>query len=460
MPEPELNDIQANIREDVQGNILYGYRFPQARFVLLHIKNPSSGREFVRTIEPHITRAHWGPQKPDGATNIAFTHRGLAALKVPDSCLNSFSRSFTEDMAHRAWSLGDANEGALPHWPKYWLKGDVHCLVSLYGDANNIESRLEAFRSGLTTGIRIINVQEAGLPIVDDKALRLEHFGFTDGLSNPLIEGTSANQVTRVGNPDGTGKFRPVALGEFLLGHPDEGRELSPMPTPSEFARNGTFMVYRKLRQYVAKFDACLNTQLKSLRKIYPSADKKWLAAKLLGRWQDGTPLIRVHDPKSNEFDYSDDPDGAECPLGSHIRRMNPRDTLRFGGALSHRHRIIRRGIPYGRFVAEGEKPRDAEDRGIIFIVFNADIDRQFEFIQRQWLEQGDEFNQGNDKDPIAGNNANGKMIIPGQNIGSVRPPFLCRGLGRFVKATGGAYFFVPSITALHLMARGLVNTV
>ena len=232
------------------------------------------------------------------------------------------------------------------------------------------------------------------------------------------------------------------------------------MPTPPEFARNGTFLVYRKLRQYVARFDDFVETQVNALRRIYPSADKNWLAAKLLGRWQNGAPLIHTDDPASNEFNYSEDPDGAECPLGSHIRRMNPRDSLGFGGELSHRHRIIRRGIPYGRFLEKDEKPSDTEDRGIIFIVFNADIDRQFEFVQRQWLEQGDDFNQGNDKDPIAGNNTNGKMINPGQNIGSVRPPFLCGGLGRFVEATGGAYFFVPSITALHLMARGLVNTV
>ena len=166
MPGPRLNDIEANIREDVQGNILYGYRFPQARFVLLHIEKPSSGHEFIRTMEPQITRAHWGPEKPDGATNIAFTYRGLAALKVPDSCLSSFARSFIEGMSHRAWSLGDANQGELPPWPVYWLNGDVHCLVSLYGTAENIDARLECFRSQLTPGVRIFDVQEAALPVV------------------------------------------------------------------------------------------------------------------------------------------------------------------------------------------------------------------------------------------------------------------------------------------------------
>jgi Dyp-type peroxidase family len=457
MPSPQLDDIEANIRDDVQGNILYGYRFPHARFVLLHIENAQSGRTFVGEIAPRVTRAHWGREKPDGATNIAFTYSGLKALDLPDSCLGSFSRSFIEGMSHRAWSLGDTIES----WPNYWSNGDVHCLVSLYGSASNIESHLETFESALPSGIRRIDVQAAALPEVNGKILRLEHFGFTDGLSNPLIEGTVTNPGTRIGNPDGTGKFRPVALGEFLLGHPDEGRELSPMPFPHEFSRNGTFMVYRKLRQYVARFDDFLEKQTESLKKINPSADKEWLAAKLLGRRKDGTSLIHTDDPTSNEFGYSNDPDGAECPLGSHIRRSNPRDALGFDGALSNRHRIIRRGIPYGRFHKENEKPDDSEDRGIIFIVFNASIDRQFEFVQRQWIEQGEDFNQGNDKDPIAGNNTDGKVMVQGQNVGKdVRPPFLCRGLGQFVEATGGAYFFVPSMTALNLMARGLVNTV
>jgi Dyp-type peroxidase family len=182
-----------------------------------------------------------------------------------------------------------------------------------------------------------------------------------------------------------------------------------------------------------------------------------------VGRRRDGTPLTLGRpgsDSSDNDFSYRYDPDGAECPLGAHIRRSNPRDALGFDGALAKRHRMIRRGMPYGRFVKDGETPDDEEDRGLIFIAFNASIDRQFEFVQRQWIEYGDNFHQGNDKDPIAGAGSGGKFVIPGQNIGGVRPPLICQGLEQFVEATGGEYFFVPSITALHLMARGLVSTV
>ena len=136
------------------------------------------------------------------------------------------------------------------------------------------------------------------------------------------------------------------------------------------------------------------------------------------------------------------------------MRRTNPRDALGFGGKTMSRHRLIRRGITYGKFLPPGEQ--DKESRGIIFIAFNSGFD-QFEFVQRLWINFGDEFEQGNDNDPIVGSSQSGQMVIPGDEA-SGRPPFICFDIPRFVETKGGDYFFVPSLAALRLLASGRVH--
>jgi deferrochelatase/peroxidase EfeB len=160
----------------------------------------------------------------------------------------------------------------------------------------------------------------------------------------------------------------------------------------------------------------------------------------------------------TNEFGYADDPEGALCPLGAHIRRANPRDSLGFDGRLVNRHRLIRRGITYGTSLPPGS-PDDHVPRGLLFLAFNADIERQFEFILRQWINDGDKFRQGNDRDPIVGSHDSaGRMVIPGDEREG-RPPFFCSGIPRFVATKGGDYFFSPSLTGLRLMASDWVHT-
>jgi Dyp-type peroxidase family len=259
------------------------------------------------------------------------------------------------------------------------------------------------------------------------------------------------------------GTWAPLATGELLLGYADEAGELPVAPVPHLLASNGTFMVYRKLHQNLATFRAYLEKQA----ALYPGGKEK-LAAKFIGRWRDGTPLelspdhpdqTIVQDPKrSTNFTYSGDPDGTRCPLGAHMRRVHPRDAFGFNGRLIDRRRITRRGLPYGRFADENEPVTDSEDRGVIFMALNASLSRQFEFVQQQWIQYGNDARLGNDKDPLLGQHGgHGRFVVQGDR-NPANPPFICSNLPDFVELRGGEYFFIPSITALAMIAMNLVD--
>lgn len=261
--------------------------------------------------------------------------------------------------------------------------------------------------------------------------------------------------------PNGT--WAPLATGELLLGYADEFDELPVAPIPHLLASNGTFMVYRKLHQNVATFRAYLDKQV----ALY-SEGKEKLAAKFVGRWRDGTPLELSHnepnpaiagDPTRNtDFTYGADAEDTSCPIGAHIRRIHPQDAFGFNGQLINRRRITRRGLPYGRFVQEGEPALDNEERGIIFMVLNASLSRQLEFVQQQWIQYDNDSHLGNDKDVLLGNHGgNGKFVVQGE-ANLANPPFICNKLPDFVELCGGDYFFLPSITALGMIAMGLVD--
>jgi hypothetical protein len=170
-------------------------------------------------------------------------------------------------------------------------------------------------------------------------------------------------------------------------------------------------------------------------------------------------------------YDYNDDKDGARCPFGAHVRRANPRSSLQFGekdpfdtpGALSNRRRILRRGLTYG---SVEDNSRDDGDHGVILMVLNADLSRQFEFVQQQWLHYGNDFKLANDQDPLLGNHGlnqdgrgNGSMLIEGgMEGGKATPPYFCGGMPTLVETRGGDYFFIPSMTCLRMIAMGIVD--
>jgi Dyp-type peroxidase family len=254
------------------------------------------------------------------------------------------------------------------------------------------------------------------------------------------------------------------------------------------FVRNGTFMAYRKLQQNVVKFRKWIAETTPRFGAVYGISDNKvaqeTLMAKISGRWPDGAPLSLYPDHKSwmaisadptagvqqrvvlSDFAYFDDPLGAKCPITSHIRRGNPRDAngpipsdgkkpSKSGSVLTNRRRILRRGIPYGSCppdaVADGE-------HGIVILVVCADLARQFEFMQQQWVNYGSDANAGNDTDPLIGlHGAKAKFVIPGDPAEG-RAPFIADALPQFVETRGGAYFFVPSMSTLQMLGLGLID--
>jgi Dyp-type peroxidase family len=461
---------------NIQGNILRGYAsFPHARFLYLGIRSADDARALTQRLldADSITPAGWSA-KPDTTLNVALTFDGLRAFKVPEESLATFPAEFQDGMKARAKALGDVGDSSPEKWDEPWTTCRVHILIMMYGKTTDLlDERCRTLRQLLPPGVQELGPdQPAGLLCINGQTTRTEHFGFTDGLSNPNVEGVRGEEGSRkrqdVGNPDGKGGFRKIPVGEFILGYPGEGGELAPMPQPSLLAHDATYLVFRKLEQNVPVFRRYLEEQAASFARALPRGvpagvtPQDFLAAKMMGRWQDGSSLIKYPNgpggDTGNGFAYANDPAGARCPLGAHVRRANPRDALGFGGRTMSRRRLIRRGITYGKYLApdQQDEEQDKERRGIIFIAFNSGFD-QFEFVQQVWMNFGDDFEQGNDTDTIAGSRKDRRMVIPGDEE-TGRRPFICFDIPSFVETKGGDYFFVPSLTGLRLLASGRVQ--
>jgi Dyp-type peroxidase family len=437
---------------DLQGGIVrgYGQRFGFARHLFARVTDPVAARMFLAAMaDPVTTEEEWAAH-PRTTLNVALSFRGLQQLGLPAAILDRFPDEFRAGMAARADRLGDEPAG----WDDDLRELEVLLVVHAQSERDLAEEG-EGWERALDRGdhgLRLAHVQEAGL-----LGAQREHFGFTDGFSQPAIEGVAREDVRGQGIPYKRPpwplvpvRWRAIKPGEFVLGYEDEDRGLAPAPPPP-FDRNATFMVWRKLHQDVAGFRAQLADQSRRL-----GLDEELVAAKLVGRWRDGSPLaLRPDAPdpalgddkaRANDFRYGDDPGGLRCPRGAHVRRTNPRDALGWQGRLTARHRILRRGMPYGPPLPAGAEDDDAE-RGLLFVCMQASIARQFEIVQSQWCNDGNAFGLGAQADPITGP-AGGEVahMIEGA------PPQVVSPLRSCVACRGGEYLFVPSIAALRAL--------
>jgi len=446
VPVDEAIDVQATVEaSDIQATVLRPRPKPyRGEYVIFRIEDASQGREMVRRILPYVAPADewWVPSLP-GWLGIAFTFEGLKALGVPQPSLDSFPVEFRQGMAARAAVLHDFGANAPANWEYPFGTPDFHVALAIYAKSDqDLQQVLEVARRAQHELPAISVVYR--MPFGELPEGR-NPFGYKDGLHNPHVEGSGPAPLA--------GAEPSIKAGEFILGYPDENGEPAQAPVPRELRHNGTFVAFRKFHMDVAAFRRYLRAQAPS------PEEEELLAAKLVGRWRSGAPLVLApdrDDPElgsdrnsNNVFSYADDMKGLKCPFSAHIRRVNPRDALKDEVVAVNLHHFLRRGTNYGPPLPEGVLEDDGAERGGVFLLIGAHLQRQFEFVQSQWATDGNFISHGTEQDPLIGNNdGDGIFTIP-QRPARRR----LHGLPRFVTVRGGEYCFMPGLRALRWLA-------
>jgi len=421
--------------DDIQHILLTRAPALTGRYEFLSFRSASSGRQWLAGIMDKVHSAEAMRTSVDTEkrwVTVAFTWNGLRALGVDESSLATFPDEFREGMAARAQMLGDAGANHPDHWVGGLASPDLHAIVILFARDAAERERCRAEHERLLAsckGVELLSSLDLEATPPFDYAH--DHFGYRDRLSQPAIEGSGEEPTPGSGNA--------LKAGEFILGYADENGPAVGQPQPEGLSRNGSFMAYRRLEEHVGAFRDFLKEHGQT------SEEQELVAAKLMGRWRSGAPLVLAPDKedpalgadpqRSNNFNYKhQDPRGYAVPLGAHIRRMNPRDT----GTNMNRRRMIRRGATYGPPLPEGA-PDDGKERGIAAFVICASLVRQFEFAQNVWVNDRSFHELGNERDPIIGHqDGTLEYKIPKRPIRKK-----ITGLPAFTTVRGGAYFFL-----------------
>ena len=408
---------------DIQGFIVRGYRMPMVRHFLLAVATPAQARRQLGRLvsgdesdTPQITvAADWhvgfapGPddnpaetprRKPDYCLNVGMTWPGLVALemneRVPNLSFKSFG-AFTEGAARRAALVGDTGASAPENWVGGFGKGHDHVLVTLHAISPDAMQRYtdrvcawcaegNAFREISRQDGMVLMEMQNGQPVPTSKT----HFGYTDGIARTTIRGGPERYPAD--------RQQPCESWLFVLREDAVNYEV---PEPRQLGRNGSFGAFKKIETDVVGFEQFLQSNKDTI-------DPELLAAKLCGRWRNGVPLALSPDTDSppggispeqlNDFEYvnadgSGDPKGIRCPVGAHIRRVNPRGQPVAGqgvpGGSNNSHRLSRCLLPYGP-PYDPKKPHDGIERGIVGYFINANLENQYEFVLRQWVNDSE----------------------------------------------------------------------
>lgn len=504
MAQPDLTSTSAVVFDDIQGLVRFGHgHLNEAAFLLVRIEDAPAARVWLARAP--VTSARDTEPLPDTALQIAFTSGGLRRLGLSEGAIAGFSDEFQSGMAgedNRSRRLGDVGKNS----PLLWAWGgpgqEPDALVMLYARPGGLAAWTEAVQtaSWAMAFSTIEALSTNRLRHMIDGFSR-EPFGFVDGISQPELDW---RRERRSGTELNFGNL--LSLGEFLFGYPNEYGNftdrplLDPAADPqnllqraaddpgkSDLGRNGTYLVLRDLRQDVAGFWQYLESEAQAT-----GSSRQSLAEAMVGRRMTGEALVaagRRQIPgidaanRLNHFTFQDDPYGMGCPLGAHIRRANPRNAdlpdgsagtlsrlLRtFGYGKRHArddliaparfHRVLRRGRAYGTPVSDDEALQpgaSSAEIGLRFVCLNANIARQFEFVQTAWiagtkfggLTQESDPLLGN-RQPIAGCTVTSNFSVPQQSGANLR----LRDVPQFVTVRGGAYFFLPSLSSLRYLA-------
>ena len=435
-PALDLEDIQATVIRDR----------PEPYFgthVLLRVDDPQAGREFLRRLTPHVDSA--ATVTDDTWLAAGITYAGLEALGLPQDSLQSFPEAFRVGMAARAAQLGDLGLNAPANWDFPFGTGQVHIGVSAFSNTPEKWRRTVAIAREQTigfSGVTIIHTQDFGA-----QPGSLNPLGFRDLIGQPAIEGSPVEPLP--------GQGEPIKAGEFILGYPGESGVALPMPEPNVLGRNGTFIGFRKYQTRVGTFNRFLHEHAAT------PEERELLAAKMFGRWRSGAPLTlspEHDDPdlgmdpnRNNDFDYSADPKGLQVPMGCHMRRLNPRDTRLAILTNVRVHRIIRRSTTYGApYDPNAMSVEDDEvPRGVYFIFLSGKAMGTLEFLQQEWIENGNFTGLNDERDPILGLQEDDAVFTIPQ--APVRRRI--HGIETFNVLRGGEYLFMPSLSALKWIA-------
>jgi len=445
-----LTDLKARFRrervtlalDDIQALILRSRPEPYVGIhAMLHIDVAEGGRDLVRRLAAHIPSAAGWTDDREAWIGAALSFQGLKALGLPESSLKSFPLPFQQGMAARAEQLRDIGGNAPEHWDEAFRPGACHLALTIYArdeaalDVARAKAMGELARSH---GVTLVGTHAFGAD-ADAK----NPFGFRDSISQPAVAGSGVDPVP--------GQERAIAAGEFILGEDSESGAPVAMPDPPELGRNGSFVVLRKYASQVGAFNDFVRSHASG------EQEEELLAAKLVGRWRSGAPLILApeHDDpdlgadpsRNNDFDFSKDPRGFVCPHASHMRRLNPRDSKLTILTDVNIHRIIRRSSTFGpkwrRDVTAADDVHG--DRGIFFIFISARAYDTIEFLQQEWINRGNFIDLGAERDAVVGlHETPGSFTLP-------QPPVRRRldGVATFNRLRGGEYLFMPSLSAL-----------
>lgn len=457
-------------RPNIQGLVLFGYRRqPHGLALMLHFDGGVAARRWIAHVAAHVRTACETHAKNATSLNAAFSVTGLRAIGLAEGSLETFPPEFYATMKERRRVLGDVAENE----PERWRFGgpktpSVDGIALLYAETEDSLRELEAREKEelAAAGISVVHeVRTAALPG------SIEPFGFRDGIVQPQIEGMSNAAIRDDGMPsDGP----PLKAGELLMGYDNEYGSPAHAPTVSasddpgevlsgavgdpsrrSLGRDGSYLVCRQIEQRVDAFWRTVREQAEIVK-----VDPELLAAKMVGRFKNGAPLVgpdsaREGDYEVKRFSYAEDPDGLQCPFGAHIRRTNPRASKaenpetekERGVALDavRGHRLVRRGRPYATQTGA------QSEQGLLFLAFNANLRRQFEFVQQTWVTNPKFERLHEEDDPLIGARppGTGVFTIPGEPI---RKRLL--DLPAFTVVRGGEYFFMPSVRALSYLGR------
>jgi Dyp-type peroxidase family len=548
--------------DNIQGNILAGFNKDFQTLLFLKITDVQEFKQWLKDLTPFVattaevltfnrlfkeirTRRH-SESRTVQATwmNLALSFNAIKRL-APADAERFKDQAFRDGLSAHSASLGDPTAANHEGNPTRWLVGgkdpakgidneaDVVLIFAaddrddLMAEVARIEDSIFAGRTPdgkpMRCGVQILFKQHGA--VLPPPLKGHEHFGFLDGVSQPGLRGRLSENphdvLTLRQNPNNINQGKPgqdlLWPGEFVFGYrgQDAGKDVEEPgpnslvpggpgsePVAPEWAKDGAYLVFRRLRQDVPKFRAFVNTTAASL-----GIDPGLMGAKLVGRWKSGAPVMRArladvpqlagNDCANNDFEFGPeenggseerrgnadclcqpleeappDPAGTTCPFAAHIRKTYPRNdkgtlSAQINERSTQTHRLLRRGIPFGPAFPVEPPPdhSDSGDRGLLFLAYQTSIEQQFEFVQKTWVNNPD-FKDTAENSALK----SGHDLIIGQNGAAPdrKRTFVLNvaGPGGTVEAktvetteewvipTGGGYFFAPSISALERLAE------